>query len=107
MTSYTQKAIERAKAGGYKGFDEPEIVLAEWNDTDGGGKVHGHFLLDPLFFQALGKAEGLEDESYGDEFDAEHFNGWSVWHRLIDARSQGKTIEEYFEALLSDHIPRG
>lgn len=122
-------AIKRAIEGGYKSnidwdfLAKPEI---EWSmlqyDMVYGRDCRNIMLLDPLFWQALGKAEGW------DEWVCEHcgtgFNGvrdictqvtcpmhfWSVcvegykyhWHRFIDHLAEGNPIDSFFDSLLNN-----
>ena len=51
------------------------------------------FLLDPKFFQAVGKVEGWH-------MDSKMQAHWKInMHRMIDALVDGKTIEEYIKTL--------
>jgi hypothetical protein len=68
-------------------------------------------LLDPSFWQCLGKAMGWgEGRMAISEYDGvsknpiyvqrDKFPVWIInWHRLIDHLSEGGTIEKYFESL--------
>jgi len=67
-------------------------------------------LLDPKFFQAVGKVEGWEkvgkckvcgnvEEKCTGQFIASR-KGWlSNMHRMIDALAEGKTLEEFIKTL--------
>lgn len=59
-------------------------------------------LLDPLFWQALGKAMGWEDfEGYDVEGDFSKIEGWrNHWHRFIDHLASGGDAESFFKELL-------
>jgi len=87
----------------------------------------GDFLIDPKFFQCLGKAMGWEggkirmcvgcgvalrwneqptmDGKHGGKngcgSDIEEYEGqWIIgWHMMIDHLAEGKTIEEFFKNL--------
>lgn len=85
-------AYQRAKEGGYLG----QVYSA-----------HG-FLLDPTFWQALGKAEGwgnisLDGAVWKSGRDG-YINVWqSYWHDFIDALASGKSADAFFEELLKDN----
>lgn len=112
MTSYTQKAIERAVSVGYvdprpkatttvkEDFEKNAILNSIMKTT-----YNPIVFMSPLFWQALGKAEGwgksiIDGKEWKTGRDG-YKNVWqSYWHDLIDALSQGKTIEEFFGELL-------
>lgn len=57
-------------------------------------------LLDPLFWQALGKAEGWKPEVTWNEGELRHQAEWREnMHRMIDALAEGKSIEEFLSTL--------
>lgn len=73
-------------------------------------------LLDPLFWQAVGKVEGWDYPSFPYCPNCTEFGGrsydcpmkhcfctneaWQTYmHRMIDALADGKTLEEYIETL--------
>lgn len=61
-------------------------------------------LLDPAFWQALGKARGwYVMKKNGTRFD-EHparWDKWKVeWHRLIDHLAAGGSVEDFFKTLV-------
>lgn len=56
----------------------------------------GTVLLDPLFWQALGKVEGWHK---GIAPEHEHLYWKAHWHAMVDALAEGKTIEQFFETL--------
>ena len=111
------KAIQKAIEGGWNGtivkpdtrvYDLPEYKMAY---------DHTRFciaLLDPLFWQALGKAEGwgnsfgfiqtsdtgeidkwLESDSAGTVYQWRYH-----WHRFIDHLSEGKDPDSFFNELI-------
>lgn len=104
-----QEAIQKAIEGGFKtpwvqnGVFEKDEIYGDIIQVEAGG-----FLLDPLFWQSLGKSLGWGDIDHCpvcDEHD-HHWNkeigcaGWlHHWHRFINHLSEGKTIESYFETL--------
>lgn len=113
-----EKAIKRALEGGYAKNDP--IILKSFLDHY---EIH---LLSPLFWQALGKAEGWEDEcdkcgtlqtvidsevaEYNESVCKVHnglgnahimFFQWkAVWHKFIDHLAEGKDAESFFKNLL-------
>ncbi len=88
-----EKAIRKAIEGGYK---------IEWSmDVAVNGYYRSHILLDPLFWQALGKAEGWDDSKpyinkfckydncYEDvEYDVELFKSErpEIWSEIKDGK---------------------
>lgn len=64
------------------------------------GNLHGT-LLDPLFWQALGKAMGW---GKSDEwFENRKYDYWQeMWHRFIDHLASGGEPEEFFTNLLNE-----
>ncbi len=109
MTPYTQKAIERAIEGGYEPFfskkmtelkiEKQGISAGDFYADVGVGMpyrrtVNG-ILLDPLFWQCLGKSEGWREPKKSVPI-------WQVnWHRFIDHLVSGGSIEEYFKSIIS------
>lgn len=81
--------------------------VAWW--SEGGKDDQGQWLteifLDPLFWQAFGKASGwgrwLGTGYYDrDEIEIEE-PAWKVqWHRLIDHLAEGKDAESFFATLV-------
>lgn len=58
-------------------------------------------VIDPLFWQALGKAEGWEHScSKGDYCDRE-LEWKERWHEFIDHLAEGKDIDTFFDNLLT------
>lgn len=58
-------------------------------------------LLDPKFWQTLGKAEGWRSEYYSSEDADIIMEPWRVqWHQFIDHLAEGKPAEEFFAGLL-------
>lgn len=118
-----EQAIKKAIEGGYTGNKLYEgigdIVI-----LDMAKKV---YLLDPLFWQALGKALGWKEMcldcgsevtrketpeypnlphgiSYcnGHCYDKNYTQGWTFyWHRFIDRLAEGGNAEDFFKDLLT------
>ena len=82
-----KEMLKKAKEGGYEtpyGF-EPACIQER-------------VLLDPKFFQAVGKVEGwrpCEDFSHPCDEDGYLF----YMHQMIDALADGKSLEEFIETL--------
>ncbi len=115
-----EKAIEKAVEGGYEvlpkraEFRSVEIDHDRWflNFYDLEGMQSDHFtftvggtLLDPLFWQALGKAmrwQEKTDRLIGTEigFSPPCLTWAYQWHRFIDCLAEGKDAEQFFEELL-------
>lgn len=94
-----QQAIEKAIEGGWN-----ERLIFEKN----GHLCDSSFLLDPLFWQSLGKAmwwDKLTVERDGRTFKAgkygllPEFVWQGEWHRFIDHLAEGKDQESFFENL--------
>lgn len=87
-----EQAIKRAKTGGYD-------VIAKAPSYN----IYSEMYLDPLFWQALGKAEG-----WGQKHDMEYDDDgitpipdWQYnWHRYIDHLIEGRDPEEFWKELL-------
>ncbi len=100
-----EEAIKRSIEGGLQEGEKWKFVRANkyravWLNGNGDETTIAieKYLLDPLFWQALGKAMEW-DKTTG------HYRGfqtsWEVkWHRFIDALAKGKSPDEYFSNLL-------
>jgi hypothetical protein len=84
-----EQAIKKAIEGGWrdrflsKNHKNTEAILVQWDA-----------LLDPLFWQALGKALGWEEK-------LQH-NPWKrCWHRFTDHIASGKDADSFFTNLLT------
>jgi len=93
-----EQAIKLATSVGYNSGLSFGVYLQEARDT--------HLLSaireDPLFWQALGKAEGwVEKEERLDNFFNENMNWRYYWHRFIDHLAKGGTPDSFFEELLT------
>lgn len=59
-------------------------------------------LLDPLFWQALGKAKGWGTEPAATTVSGFPVQEWlMVWHRFIDHLAEGRDAESFLAELLS------
>lgn len=107
--SYIESAIKEAvEKGGWipQGMDgimpimrTPKNILANFYHQP-------TIFLDPLFWQALGKARGWSDfteEHYTDRRDRTYSRThptWNLnWHRFIDHLAEGKSAESFFKTL--------
>ena len=107
-----EEAIERAIEGGWRrGERHVFIGISQFDVHDDPEAI----ILDPLFWQALGKAdgwryrcEGCGSEIYLDQFVCDQCEqkmtykaGWyHYWHQLIDHLSENKPIDDFFNNLL-------
>ena len=87
-----ETAIKKAIEGGYDGHG---LTL------DSGAVIYDRFLLDPLFWQCLGKAEMWREKELeakdGTKYKAEYIY---VWHSFIDHIAEGGDIDSFFNQLL-------
>lgn len=120
MTS-TQRAIEDAVKGGFKneGNLTPEAIKDIAETMLEVGYLEG-YLLDPKFWQALmiGRGHDVKEGTMrcsrynpradepgetgcnADKCEYAGYIDWKyTWHRFIDARAEGKSIEEAFKTL--------
>lgn len=92
-----QKAIE----GGYvTGFMYDRLAAI---DPLGAVEI---LLLDPLFWQSLGKALGWKGYNFCEWNNCvliQRIPQWQrEWHRFIDHLAEGKDIESFFKQLLNE-----
>jgi hypothetical protein len=104
--NYMQEALKTAKENGYDNAIADECLKA-WKEHDT-VSLHDYasILLDPLFFQALGKGLGWKTkEQYiadGEEDPSGVKDQWRYeWRRFIDHLAEGKDIESFFTNLLN------
>lgn len=87
-----ETAIKKAIEGGYeveRGYAVEKTV----------GNRDRFALLDPLFWQALGKVCRWEKHA---AFEMGYDHCWICnWHHFIDALVEGKSPDEFFNQLLS------
>lgn len=106
-----EKAIKKAIEGGYV-----EDINGAWKEWQ------GDILIDTLFWQALGKAQGwksyvwtswkgysdlynkefTDDESWTPktEYSERHITFVYYWHQFIDHVAEGKNIDNFFNSLI-------
>lgn len=80
-----QHAIESAIAGGWKMKGVRKDSLSHINAAI--------IVLQPAFWQAVGKVEGWESQHQG------YWEPKIPMHRMIDALAEGKSISEFLETL--------
>lgn len=104
-----ENAIKKAIEGGFNPTFGDEMMYKKYEDVS-------RILLDPLFWQALGKQQGWnksfinqyqEIEECEDENDCEEtMSGVDIslrlhyWHNLIDHIADGKSIDDFFNQLI-------
>ena len=87
------KAFELAQENGYE-------LHSKWRSLE---YYEFKVLLDPQFFQALGKAMGWKGTTYfqmGSKCRNEMPDWIAYWHRFIDKIADGGTPDDFFEDLL-------
>lgn len=102
--TYLEQAIKDAGTVGYKDISsigafvpgaKPAIYIHELATL-----YKERTLLDPAFWQALGKARGWGSYGVGTHSGFYPNEGWLVnWHALIDHLAADGTIEEFFKSL--------
>jgi hypothetical protein len=105
MTHIEQAIRDAVEKGDYKvNHRIGWIESNEWcyQTVEGESKTYiqptAEVFLDPLFWQALGKARGW-DIAYG-SYGWETAEEWKVnWHRFIDHLAEGKDAESFFAQL--------
>ncbi len=117
-----EKAIKKAIEGGYTQQWELTHIglekgneIAHFKEYDGDGYFKHRknvyaILLDPLFWQALGKQQGWDkmDEQMQRQYTKSGGGKIGVimmryvyhWHKFIDHLAEGKDIESFFAELL-------
>lgn len=97
MTSLEQAIRDAVEKGGYAVKYANADGLPDMYARDGYEIIAEQILLDPAFWQALGKARGWKEYEGGYE---DYSAGWVFhWHRLIDHLATGKDVESFFEKL--------
>lgn len=116
--THIEQAIREAKENGW---DDGNVAFFSETKHDDSWLVDGwqydnKAFLDPLFWQALGKARGWGEchvcgckvftNSVCDncrDTIVKHPDDWKdEWHRFIDHLAEGKDAESFFKDLLSD-----
>lgn len=98
-----QQVIEKAIEGGYNTPFKSEFDMNSY-------PIQCQYLIDSLFWQALGKSMEWDEEFGGkakqDDDGVYRLHNEDIksewlyrWHQLIDHLADGGTIESYFEQL--------
>lgn len=91
-----KQAIQKAIEGGYKCVESEVLADGVWADL-----FRKAILLDPLFWQALGKAMGWGMKGLYEGEKGQVMEYWiAVWHTFIDHLAEGKSADEFFTELL-------
>lgn len=112
--TYTEQAIKIAIENSYEPFKS--FKMSEATNTfirskslavhikgSTAGKNYYEIFFDPLFWQALGRGLGWEEDVNFTKYGA--MSGWRyAWHRFIDHLIEGKDIESFFEQLINNPI---
>ena len=101
-----ERAITRAIEGGY-GIPSDFIMVIRDDSSRGFHFVErgvvpsvNDILLDPAFWQALGRAEGWWESFPESSADPDTY--WvKQWHGLIDALASGQSPESYLASILT------
>ena len=103
MSNFTKQIIEKAKEGGYTGGK---------NTTKTTKKLMPSDLINPSFWQALGKAlrvpcgehtkRGYCVNCDGKGYHEPHY-GIGMWHNFVDHIWKGKDPESFFKTLIDNN----
>lgn len=107
-----EEAIKKAIKGGYRGicgdktcelynFNKHLVTLRGWTVQQ--PTIYEmsiwQVVCDPLFWQALGKMEGLEGSTYS--WQLENEEKWlTYWKLFIDHLAERGSVDEFFNKLL-------
>jgi hypothetical protein len=119
------KAIKLAIEGGWQGLewhDEIEVekglkyplyarVWGRSKEGEGHGTQVAFIVLDPSFWQALGKAMGWSGKvdmkfinAFGNTIVFTDLPRWEMhWHKFIHHIAEGKDADSFFQELLAPH----
>lgn len=95
-----ENAIKKAIEGGYNGI---QVGLEFWCgiETKTAKEYPQLALLDPLFWQSLGKAMGWKEKMYIEGKGERNVKEWlEYWHNFIDHLAEGKDADSFFNELL-------
>lgn len=96
-----EQTIKKAIEGGYEPDDYDLRALAnlEKDSASMPESVTAMFVLDPQFWQSLGKSMGWEQKG-NYILDSKIKGSWIVyWHDFINNLAAGKSIESFFKDL--------
>lgn len=107
-----KEAIQKAIEGGYMSADGVSVAdgLTEkngfWQFFRGkenvGDKIMEEIVLDPLFWQALGKALGWPEHNHLKRWGEETNSWYAQMHNFIDHLANRGTPESFFTSLLTN-----
>lgn len=100
-----EKAIKLAIRNGWEPKRSAPNSTPRYYKIPKGVVWQAYICLDPLFWQALGKALGWEGIQWHSIYDGFRPSSWThryhyEWHRFIDWLYEGKDIESFFNELL-------
>jgi len=111
-----EQIIEKAIEGGWNELPKGQKIQVEiWEGNHyvyaGGAEICLEmYLLNPLFWQALGKKMGWKEVKNESLSKTDDFGGFYYlqewlkhWHRFIDHLAEGKDIESFFIQFLNPH----
>lgn len=104
-----ENAIAKAIEGGYKLSLSVLVAKDHYEHMQHMSEiaVYPSILLDPLFWQALGKQQGWQSEWKDKAITSMIEPRWRYeWHALIDHIAQGKDINDFFATLLTEYIDK-
>lgn len=100
ISAYKDVFVEQKQSGDWYFFPKDENLKALFHCS-----IH-QLLLDPQFWQALGKALGWGDicinchNSVSSCCEEKYNKDWKYyWHKFIDHLADGKDIESFFKTL--------
>lgn len=112
--TYLEQAIQKACDHGYKdshiwGIENGEYILMDDSGQRVGKLTVHEMLLDPTWWQALGRGLGWSDTFIVDytasqigHFRAEDWDEWEFhWHDLITHLAANLPLEDFFKSLLT------
>lgn len=93
-----KEMIEKGIEGGYDVQVSYAKGLPDVYAKDGYFVSLEKILLDPLFWQAVGKVEA-QNTAFRNSEQTHRMWAIGMMHRMIDALAEGKTLQEYIETL--------
>lgn len=109
-----EQAIKQAIKGGYEPFKTLHMEYALKSDCYGDEFVvesgsglpfrrkFSTIQIDPLFWQALGKAEGWKDTEIQLPWKM-NLEYMRQWHHFIDSLAQGESPDDFFKNIIKDY----
>jgi len=101
-----EQAIKKAIEGGYKGGKWNTITkeyCLDFFELNNRHKIMYSYLVDPLFWECLGKALGWKQQDKIKEFgDFFNYDYRDYMHSFIDHIADKGTPDDFFNKLLND-----